>query len=232
MRVIYYASRTLDEAQFNYVTTKKELLVVVFAIDKFYSYLVGSKISVYTNHVVIIYLIRKKDSKLRRNRWILLLQEFDIEIRDKRGMENVFTNHLSSLTDLKGDELPLDESFLNDKLFALIKKESPWYADFVNYLASRLLPPNLNYQRKKKFLSNLKYYYWDEPLLFKKGADKIFWRCIPEEETRSVITHCHAFSNGGNARTDKIVSKKSASRPLLPNMFKDVHVFIMKCDQC
>ena len=84
LHVIYYASRTLDVAQLNYTTTEKEFLAVIFAIDKFRSYLVGSKIVVYTDHAAIRYLMSKKDAKPRLLRWILLLQEFDLDIRDKK----------------------------------------------------------------------------------------------------------------------------------------------------
>ena len=71
-RAIYYASRTLDNTQQKYTTTEKELLVVVFALDKFKSYLLGSKIVVHTDHAALKYLFDKKDSKPRLMRWILL----------------------------------------------------------------------------------------------------------------------------------------------------------------
>ncbi|KAD2393265.1 hypothetical protein E3N88_40242 [Mikania micrantha] len=86
---IYYASKTLDAAQENYTTTEKELLAVVYAFDKFRSYLVLSKTVVYTDHAALRYLFAKKDAKPRLIRWILLLSEFDIEIKDKKGAENV-----------------------------------------------------------------------------------------------------------------------------------------------
>ena len=73
LHVICYASRTLDAAQLNYATTEKELLAVVFAIDKFRSYLIGARIIVYTDHAAIRYLLSKKDAKPRLLRWILLL---------------------------------------------------------------------------------------------------------------------------------------------------------------
>ncbi|GJX09297.1 reverse transcriptase domain-containing protein [Tanacetum coccineum] len=94
---IHYASKTMNEAQTHYTTTEKELLAVVYAFEKFRSYLVMSKSIVYTDHSAIKYLFAKKDAKARLMRWILLLQEFDIEIRDKikKEAENLAADHLS-----------------------------------------------------------------------------------------------------------------------------------------
>ncbi|CAN6580970.1 unnamed protein product [Malus baccata var. baccata] len=116
--VIYYASRTLNDAQLNYSTTEKELLAVVFALDKFRSYLIGTKVIVFTDHAALKYLLTKKEAKPRLIRWILLLQEFDIEIRDKKGSENVVADHLSRM--VHNEELvPILETFPDEQLLSI-----------------------------------------------------------------------------------------------------------------
>ena len=94
---IFYASKTLSGPQLNYATTEKELLAIVFAIDKFRSYLVGAKVIVYNDHAALKYLLTKVDAKPQLIRWILLLQLFDLEIKDKKGIENSIADHLSRM---------------------------------------------------------------------------------------------------------------------------------------
>ena len=87
--VIYYASKTLDSTQANYTTTEKEFLDVVFALEKFRSYIIGSHVTIFNDHAALKYLLSKQDTKPRLTRWILLCQEFNLIIKDKKGVENV-----------------------------------------------------------------------------------------------------------------------------------------------
>ena len=96
-RVIYYASKTFNEAQENYSTTEKEMLAMVFACEKFRPYILGSHVIIHTDHAAIKYLMAKKEVKPRLIRWVLLLQEFDLEIKDRKGCDNVITDHLSRI---------------------------------------------------------------------------------------------------------------------------------------
>ncbi|RVW12898.1 Transposon Tf2-11 polyprotein [Vitis vinifera] len=137
--VIYYASKTLNEAQRNYTTTEKELLAVVFALDKFRAYLVGSFIIVFTDHSALKYLLTKQDAKARLIRWILLLQEFDLQIKDKKGVENVVADHLSRLVIAHNSySLPINDDFPEESLMFLVK--TPWYAHIANYLVTGEIP--------------------------------------------------------------------------------------------
>jgi len=93
--VIYCSSRTLNDGQQNYTTTEKKFLALVFALEKFGPYLQGSKTTIFTNHSALRYLMTTKDAKAWLIRWILLLQEFNLEIRDKKDVENIVADHLS-----------------------------------------------------------------------------------------------------------------------------------------
>ena len=95
--VIYYASKTLMDAQVNYTTMEKEFLAIVFTLEKFRSYLLGSKVIIYSDHAALQHLLAKKETKPRLIQWRLLLQEFDIEIWDKKRTKNAVVDHLSCI---------------------------------------------------------------------------------------------------------------------------------------
>lgn len=231
LHVIYYASKTLIDAQINYATTEKEMLAVVFAFDKFRSYLIGSKVIVYTDHAALKYLFEKKDAKLRLIRWVLLLQEFDIEIWDKKGTENQVANHLSRIEQLQdSDDLEINEIFPDEQLFQIEK--APWFADIVNYLTSGHINQDFTYQQKKKLLHDTKFYYWDDQNLYKRGPDQIIRRCVPEDEMKPILSRVHASAYGGHFGPTKTAAKVLQYGFYWPTLFKDCHSFCRLCDKC
>ena len=125
---------------------------MIFAFDKFRSYLILSKVIVYTDHFALRYLLSKSDAKLRLIRWVLLLQEFDVEIKDKRGAKNLTDNHLSRLENPQVGGLTEDDindAFFEGCLYSLeevIKLETPWFANIANYLSTNILPKGPSYQ--------------------------------------------------------------------------------------
>jgi hypothetical protein len=119
--------------QLIYATTEKELMAIVFAIDKFRSYLVGAKVIIFTDHAAMKYLLTKKGAKPHLLRWILLVQEFDLEIKDKKGVENIVADHLSRMPITNSQELPIN-NFLCDDMLLKITDSNPWYANIVNFM--------------------------------------------------------------------------------------------------
>ncbi|XP_060216833.1 uncharacterized protein LOC132644264 [Lycium barbarum] len=154
---IYYASKTLNSAQMNYTVTEQELLAIVFAFEKFRAYLLGTHMIVHTDHAALRYLMTKKDAKPRLIRWVLLLQEFDFEVKDRKGCENQVADHLSRLEEggRPLDGLEINESFLDEQVMAGSHDMIPWYADFANFHASDIMPVDLSFHQKKKFLIEL-----------------------------------------------------------------------------
>nr|GEV84731.1 hypothetical protein [Tanacetum cinerariifolium] len=176
---IHYASKTITEAQIHYTTTEKEMLTVVYAFENFRPYLVLSKSIVYTDHLALKYLLNKQDAKPRLLWWVLLLQEFDITIRDKKGSENLAAHHLSRLEDPHKDVLEnkdINENFPLETLGSLSSNSTPWFANIANFHEGNFIKKGLTSQQKKKFFKDVKHYFWDDPYLFRICADQIIRR--------------------------------------------------------
>ncbi|CAN6566335.1 unnamed protein product [Malus baccata var. baccata] len=228
--VIYYASRTLNDAQLNYSTTEKELLGVVFVLDKFRSYLIGIKVIVFTDHAALKYLLTKKKAKPWLIRWMLLLQEFDIEIRDKKGSENVVADHLSRMVHNE-ESLPIVETFPDEQLLS-IKVSEPWYADLVNFLVSKQIPSTLTRHQRDKLRHDARFYVWDDPYLWKFCPDQIVRRCVHDSKFRAILSFCHTYACGGHFGTQRTTLKVLQCGFYWPSIFKDARTFCLTCDKC
>ena len=165
-----------------------ELLAVVYALDKFRSYLVGSDIIISIDHLALKYLLTKKNAKARLIRWVLLLQEFNLQTRDKKGVENVVADHLLRLKIAHNTHnLPINDGFPQKSL--LLVENTPWYAHIANYLATRELPADWKAQDRKFFFVKIHSYYWKEPFLYKYCVDQIIKKCVSEGEQQGILSH-------------------------------------------
>ncbi|GKA55157.1 reverse transcriptase domain-containing protein [Tanacetum coccineum] len=233
---IHYASKTLSDAQTHYTTTEKELLAVVYAFEKFRSYLVLSKTIVYTDHSALKYLFAKQDAKPRLLRWILLLQEFDIEIRDKKGAENLAADHLSRLENPhKGDldDIEMTDNFPHESLNMIDLNDDsdpPWFADIANYLVGNVLVRGLSSQQKKKFFKDIRHYFWDDPYLFRVYADQIIRRCVDGNEAMEILKACHHGPTGGHHGPNYTAKKVFDSGFFWPTIYRDAHDMADKLD--
>jgi len=205
-------------------------------------------VTVYTDHATLRHIYAKKDTKPRLLRWILLLQEFDMEIVDKKGIKNGVADHLSRMK--IEDAVPIDDTIPEEQLMVIqegnkkfkssqfwdemlvVEEKLPWYADYVNYLSCGEEPPNLSRYERKKFFKDINRFYWDEHYLYTLCKDKIYRRCVSEDEIEGILQHCHGSSYGGHFATFKTVSKILQAEFWWPTIFKDAQEFISKCDSC
>ncbi|GJX40511.1 reverse transcriptase domain-containing protein [Tanacetum coccineum] len=205
-----YVMLTMTKAQIHYTTTEKEMLVIVYAFEKFRPYLVLSKSIVYTDHSALKYLMNKQDAKPRSLRWVLLLHEFDITIRDKKGSENLAADHLSRLENPHTDVLEnkdINENFPLETLGRISSESTPWFADYANFHAGNFIIKGMTTQQKKKFFKDVKHYFWDDPYLFCICADQIIRRCVHGQEANDILKACHEGPTRGHHSTNLTAQK-------------------------
>ncbi|XP_074351870.1 uncharacterized protein LOC141691018 [Apium graveolens] len=154
---------------------------------------------------------------------VIYYTKFDLEIRDKKGSENVIAGHLSRLVVESTVDLPLNESFPDEHLLSI--SSLPWFADIVNYLITGNIPTHWSKQDKSKIILQVKYFFWDDPYLFKYCPDQIIRRCVPNHEFRSVLSLCHDQACGGHFTID-YVSKWVEAIPTKSNDNKVVLKFL------
>ena len=136
----YYTSKILSSASLIHATTENEFLAIVYALDNFISYLLGSELIVFTAHVALRSLIERKDSKSDLMCWVLLLRKFSYTIKDRKGCDNMVANHLSHL-EKPSDNIDDIESFPGEYLFNITTHSSlPWYTNIFNYLVVGNMP--------------------------------------------------------------------------------------------
>nr|GEX17487.1 reverse transcriptase domain-containing protein [Tanacetum cinerariifolium] len=152
------------------------------------------------------HMFKKQDAKPRLIQWILLLQEFDIEIKDRKGTENVATDHLSRIENKEiSDDSEVDDNFLEETLMEINTKDEPWFTEFANYL---------------------------EPYLFKVCSDGMIRRSVSGPETRTILDQCHhrpvARHYGPNVTAKKLLDLGF----YWPTIIKEAHTLVCICEAC
>nr|GEU89848.1 reverse transcriptase domain-containing protein [Tanacetum cinerariifolium] len=176
----------------------------------FQPYLVLSKSIVYTDHSALKYLLSKQDAKPRLIQWVLLLQEFDIIIRDKKGTENLAVDHLSRLENTHKDVFENKDINENFPLETL----------------------GMSSQQKKKFFKDVKHYFWDDPYLFRICVDQIIRRCVHGKEAYDILKACHEGPTGGHHGANFTANKVFDASFFWLTIYRDAHYLVKSCDIC
>ena len=161
-------------------------------------------------------------------RWLLLLQDFDITIKDPPGKENVVANFLFRVPK-SNDPLSMDDQFPNENLFDVIVKTS-WYADVVNYLAVGKLPRHLTTKERKLIVQGSARFSWIGGYLFHTGVDMHIRRCIREDEIYEILWACHDEPCRGYFADHKTGHKVLQMGYYWPTIFKDAKKYVQSCD--
>eukprot|EP00253_Pinus_taeda_P022646 PITA_22646 len=227
---IYYISKNLSPAELNYTVTEKEFLAVIHAVNKFRHYITGYPVILYTDHSAIKYLANKPITNGKITRWLILLQEFDITIKDRPGKENLVADFLSR-TPKPIDAAAVEDQFPDEHLFA-VAVETPWYADVANYLAVGKLPKHITPNERKQIVQRSTRFSWIGGYLFHTGADMHIRRCVREDEIFDILKGCHDGPCGGHFADRRTGHKVLQIGYYWPIIFKDAKKFVQACDSC
>ncbi|GKB33204.1 reverse transcriptase domain-containing protein [Tanacetum coccineum] len=170
------------------------------------------------------FFLSKEYAKPRLLRWVLLLQEFDIIIRDKKGAENLAADHLSRLENPHQsvlDKKEINETFPLETLSMVSFRgdsSTSWFADFANYHAGNFVVKGVSSQQKNKFFKDMKHYFWDDPFLFKICADQVIRQCVHGQESIDILKACHngptRGHHGPNYTAKKVMLKYGVTHRL------------------
>ncbi|GJW50126.1 reverse transcriptase domain-containing protein [Tanacetum coccineum] len=208
-RPIHYASKTMNAGESHYTTMEKEMLAVVYAFEKFRSYLILNKSIMYTDHFTLKYLFAKKYSKARLLRWVLLLQEFTFkEVNEKFPLDTL------NMVTFCGDS------------------STPWFADYANYHAGNFIVKEMSSQHKNKFFKDVKHYFWGDLYLFKICADQVIRRCVSCQEAFDILKACHSGPTEGHYGANYTAKKIFDSGYYWPMICQDAHDLVTQCDTC
>lgn len=177
-------------------------------------------------------MFSKSDSKTRLLWGVLLLQEFDLEIKDKKGVKNMVANHLSRLEneEVTKNKDNITETFLDEQLMAI--SERPWFVDMANYKAINVGPEEYTWQQRKCFYKKANFYLWDDSYLFKRIPDGLLHRFVASREAGRIMWHCHSSVYRGHHNGERRDAKNLQSGVWLPTLFDECKLYVSTCPEC
>ncbi|GKC19645.1 reverse transcriptase domain-containing protein, partial [Tanacetum coccineum] len=166
---------------------------------------------------------------------ILLLQEFDVEIRDKKGAKNLAADHLYRLENphQSDSEKKITETFPLETLGLVTfhgDSNTPWFADIANYHAGNFIVKGMSSQQKKKFFKDVKNYFWDDPYLFRICTDQVIRQCVYGKEAVDILTACHNGPTKGHHGANYSAKKVFDSGFYWPTIYPNAHDLVTWCD--
>ncbi|GKF19116.1 reverse transcriptase domain-containing protein [Tanacetum coccineum] len=184
--------------------------------------------------LVVVYAFEKFRSYLIMNKSI----EFDFKVIDTKGAENYAADHLSCLENPYEnvfDPKEINKTFPLETLNMVTSHDdhnTPWFADIANYYAGNFLIKGMSTQQKRKFFKDIKHYFWDDPYLFRTCADQIIRRCVFGQEDLEILKACHEGPTGGHHSANIIARKVFDADFFWPTIYKDAYELIKSCDAC
>jgi len=142
--------------------------------------------------------LKKLDAKPRLIKWMLLLWEFDIKIKDRSGVKNLVADHLSRIEG-HVDPFPIRDNFPDEHLMHLHSLHvTPWFVEIVNFIVAFIVPTHAFRSQIDKLKSDAKYYVWDDPYFWRFGSDQVIRRCVPDHEIQSILQFSHGTPTSGH----------------------------------
>lgn len=216
---IYHIRKNLTSVELNYVVTENEVLAIIYAINKFRHYITDYQVFVYNDHSAIQYLANKLITYGQVTRWLFLLQEFYITIKDRSGKENPVADFLSQIPKVN-DPLAVDDQFLDEHLFSVAVK-MPWHEDVANYLVVGKLLKHLTTKERKLIVQCNSWFSWIGGYLFHTGVDMCICRCIHKDEIHDILKAFHNEPCSGHFADQSTRHKVLQMGYYWPTIFKD-----------
>nr|GEY61972.1 reverse transcriptase domain-containing protein [Tanacetum cinerariifolium] len=164
--------------------------------------------------------------------------EFTFKVIDTKGAENLAADHLSRLENPHQNVLDpkeINESFPLETLNLVSTRgnqSTPWFADFANYHAGNFVVKGMSSQQKSKFFKDVKYYFWDDPFLFKICVDQVIRRCVSGQEAIEILKACHYGPTGGHHGPNYTAKKVFDSGFYWPTIYRDAQDLVKNYNVC